>query len=222
MAQGWLTLYAPITPSMWQFVFGVTFLGTFAALTYAIFIKPPVFGKRNARRFTGALYQIVLKGNDTELTVIADELKRSTSSLVRLCATREEYERKDETPGCYAYNVFGIIANRKFCRHLAESAQATAIFLFQDISELKKYYLPVGEFCKTVTEEAIQNKDSILHNESEEFTSNLIRDVKPWSNAVYGDYQLIKNMRLNSPLNLPVWNLRKQWGRAALDCIFCG
>lgn len=72
MAQGWLTIYAPITPSMWQFLFGVAFLGTFAAFTYIVFIKPPVFGKRNARRFTNALYQVVLQGNDTQLRVIAD------------------------------------------------------------------------------------------------------------------------------------------------------
>ena len=125
MAQGWLTVYAPITPSLWQFLFGATFFGTFVYFTYAIFIRPPVFEKRNAGRFTNALYQVVLKGNDAELTVIADELKRSTRGLVQLCATREEYESHDDTPGYFAYNAFGIIANPKLCRHLAESAQAT-------------------------------------------------------------------------------------------------
>ena len=142
---------------------------------------------------------------------LTDELKRSTRGLVELCATREEYESQEETPGYFAYNAFGIIANRKFCRHLAESAQASAIFLFQDISDLKRYDLPIGSFCRTVTEEAILNKESILHHESEEFASNLIRDVKPWSRAVYGDYQMIQNMRVHSPLNLQLWSLRKVW-----------
>ena len=211
LAQGWPTLYTPIAPSVWQAIFALLFLGTFIALTYATFVDPPVFSRRNARRFTSALYQIVIKGNDAELTVVADELKRSTRYLVQLCATREEYEKRNETPGSFAYDVFGVIANRKFCRHIVGSAQSTAIFLCQDIREIERYDVPIGPFCKAVTEEAILNKDSILHHESEEFSLDLIGHVKPWSKTIYGDYQLIRNMGFDSPLKLNVWSLNKQW-----------
>ena len=211
IAQGWLTLYAPFTPSIWQAFFALLFLGTFLSLTYAIYINPPVFSRRNARRFTATLYEIIVKGNDPDIKVVADELKRSSRHIVQLCATRKEYFRRNDTPEGSAYNVFGLIASPIFCRHVVEAAQSTVICLFEDIKELRKYDVPIGPFCQAVTEEAILNKKSILHYESEQFSSDLIGQAKPWLKAIYGDYQLIRSMDYHSPLHLHVWRLHKRW-----------
>ena len=211
LAQGWVTLYAPITPSMWQTAFAILFLGTFVALTWAIFVRPPIFRRINAERFGWALYEVIVKGNDAELAVVADELKWSSRNLVLLCATPQDGEKKTDTPGAIAHDILIMIANPKFCRHVVASAQSTAIWLCTHVSELEKYQVPIGPFCRVVTEEAILNKDSILHHETEEFSSDLIGHIKPWSKTFYGDYRLIQSMGFDSPLNLHIWSLNKRW-----------
>lgn len=209
--QGWITLYAPITPSMWQAFFALLFLGTFIAIFLCVFISPPVIERRNAERFADALFRVIVKGNDAELSVIADEVRRSSQNLVLLCATPEERSEDEITPEDYVYDVFGLIANPKFCRHIVASAQSTAVKLCLDASKQRRYDLPIGPFCKAVTEEAIINEDSILHHETQEYSSDLIGYIKPWSKTIYGDYLLVQSMGIYSPLNLRTWSLNRQW-----------
>ena len=210
-AQGWLTLYAPIAPTIWQAIFAFLFLSTFIALTFSIFIRPPIFGRTNASRYGWALYQVIVKGNNAELAVVADELKRSSRSLVVHSARLHPDRNKSDATAVIAHDILIMIANPKFCRHIVASAQSTAIWLCTHITQLEHYQVPIGRFCKVVTEEAILNKDSVLHHETEEFSSDLVGHVKPWSKTMYGDYRLIANMGNNSPLSLNVWSLHKLW-----------
>lgn len=51
---------------------------------YYAFINPPIFCEKNYRKFAHELYRVILKGSDTELPVIANELARSAEPLVKL------------------------------------------------------------------------------------------------------------------------------------------
>lgn len=211
LREGWLTLRSPITPGMWEVIFALLFLATFVSLTYFTFIRPPVFNKRNAERFARALYRIIVKGDDAELAVVADELSRSSSNLISLCAAHEERRKSATTPGALAYDILRMIANRKFCRHVVASAQSTAIALFEDITEFERYDVPIGPFCTAVSIESIENKDSILYHETQEFASDFIGDIKPWTKTIYGDYRMIQAMGHRSPLEIPLWSSGSRW-----------
>ena len=63
-----------LTPASWQAFLGGVFLMTFLTWTWFAFIRPPIYGRRNAERFAQTLYRFVLKGSPVELAVIADEL----------------------------------------------------------------------------------------------------------------------------------------------------
>src|SRR5262245_50107445 len=45
-----------LTPPLWQAILGGLFLITFLTWAWFAFIHPPVYGKRNARRFAHTLY----------------------------------------------------------------------------------------------------------------------------------------------------------------------
>lgn len=229
LAEGWwLPKTAGLTRSIWQAVFGVLFLTAFLTWMYYAFINPPVFCKRNARRFAESLYQLVLKGNDAELAVIANELARSAMPLVKL-SRHLLPRRKDEAPAeeaksrkagveDYAHDLLLLIANRKLCRHIVESSPVTALAFFESMAIEKKYDVPIGQFAKAISTEAIANKDSILYHEGDGFTSGLIGYLKPWSQTVYGNYDLIEALaeHFGAPLDVDYrarwsWDA-EQWG----------
>lgn len=211
LQEGWWTLRSPISPSMWEAIFAGLFLGTFVLLTYRLFVDPPVFGNRNAHRYAQALYRVILKGDDTELAIAAGELGRSTRELVLLSASKSDRAKTTESVEVVAHDILLMIANRKFCRHIVASAQSTAIYLFEDASEVDRYDLPLGPFCQAVTEEAIRNKDSILYHETERFASDVIGNIKPWSKSLYGNYMLISSMGFHSPLSISAWSMDRKW-----------
>ena len=111
-----------------------------------------------------------------------------------------------------------MIGNRKLCRHIIASSPVTAIEFFEAMTINKKYELPIGQFAKNISAEAIINKDSILYHEDEGFSSGLIGYLKPFSKAIYGNYWLVEALGLNfgSPLDIHyeiVWS----WDASQLE-----
>jgi hypothetical protein len=230
LAQGWWvpnTIF--LSQAIWQGIFAFLFLGTFMTWVWYAYIRPPVFGKRNSLRFAQALYRIIVKGVDSELAVISDELSRSAKSLVAFAPSIPRHlAREDATDAAqpaevsgYAYDVLRLIGNRKFCRHIIQSAPTTAILLFEEASQAKKFHLPLGTFSKNMSAEAISNRDSNLYHESDEFSSGLIGQIKPFSLAIYGDYSLVEGLgeRFGSPLDI---DYREYWEWEASQWeVFC-
>ena len=228
-AEGWLMPNFLIDQSIWQGVFGFIFLLLAMMWIYYAFINPPIFCKRNCRKFAQELYRAILKGSDSELPIIADELARSAKPLVKLSKqipprwgndTKENEEEKKHKPnvGDYAYDVLLLIGNRKLCRHIIASSPVTAMAFFEAMAINKKYELPIGQFAKNISTEAIINKDSILYHEDEGYSSGLIGYLKPFSQAIYGNYQLVEALGSHhgSPLDIHyeiVWS----WDASQLE-----
>ena len=90
-AEQWLVPQGNLlTPSGWQAILGGLFLLTFLSWAWFAFIRPPIYGKRNAKRYAQTLYRFILKGSPIELSVIADEFAHSAKSLVRYATDRGE------------------------------------------------------------------------------------------------------------------------------------
>ncbi|MFQ5965107.1 MAG: hypothetical protein ACE5KZ_12590 [Candidatus Scalinduaceae bacterium] len=202
-AERWLIPNFLISQSIWQGVFGSIFLLLAMMWIYYAFINPPIFCKKNYRKFASALYRVILKGSDSDLPVIADELARSAELLVKLSKQnpprwgndnkeKGEERKLKHNDGDYAYDVLLLIGNRKLCRHIVASSPVTAIAFFEAMEINKKYNLPIGQFAENISTEAITNKDSILYHEDEGYRSGLIGYLKPFSQAIYGNYRLVE------------------------------
>jgi len=228
IAEGW---WVPktvwITRSTWQGMFGLLFLGTFLTWIYYAFIRPPVFSRRNAHRFAQELYRFILRGNNDELKVIANELSRSTWPLIRyskILAHRSSNHEKPRRPvkkkvGAedYAHDILLLIANRKLCQQIVAASPVTAQAFFEEMTNLSKFNVPIGQFARNISSEAVIQKESFLYGEAEGYESGLLGYLKPVSQAIYGNYKLVEALAANgiSPLDVHFeeqwsWNA-KQW-----------
>ena len=223
----WLVPKFLNSQSMLQGILGASFLLLVMTWIFYAFIRPPIFGKRNGRRFCQELYRLMLKGSDTELPVIAYELARSAKSLVGLC--RENLLRDELTPtrkrrrkkqkpdiGDYAHDMLLLIGNRKLCRHIVAASPVTAMAFFEAMTAEKKYAIPIGQFARNISAEAIINKDSILYHEDEGYDSGLIGYLKPFSQSIYGNYKLLDMLGLGSPLDID-YKARWSWDASQVE-----
>jgi len=171
------------------------------------FIKPPIFGRDNYQKYAQELYRIVLKGSETELPIIAHELAASAKPLITLAANLQNVEAAtdEKLEPCaegHASDMLLLIANRRFCRHLVASSPLTAIRLLDAVAEAKAYHVQIGLFVQNVSTEAIRNKDSGLYHEDEGYYSGLLGYIKPFSQALYGNYELVEALKHHSPLDI--------------------
>jgi hypothetical protein len=196
-----------------QAFFGALFISTVMTWLWFGFMRPPIFGRKNAHRYAHALYSHIVRGSDDELPQIAAELGRSAHALVSIARSgfenmvqrqQDPVELSKPTPENYARDIMSLIANRKFCRTIVASAPGTAIRLFDSVTKLEKHGVPLNQFASNIFTEALLNKDSIFYHEGLEFRSGLIAHTKPFSTALFGDFQIIDNRYRSYPSPLDV------------------
>lgn len=201
-----------VSKPLWQTAFGLLFMSLTMTWLWFAFFEPPMFGRRNALKYIQALYGYLLQGAESDLPTIADELGRSAKSIIahahelrRRGQPQEEGKQERKLSAAnYARDLLLLIGNRKFCRHIVASAPWTAITFFQAMSELKKYRLPIGQFASNMSTEALLNRDSLLYHEDDGYYSGYFGYVRPFTNAVYGDFHLVEALSEagKSPLDI--------------------
>lgn len=213
-----------LSPAGWQAILGGLFLLTFLTWAWFAFIRPPIYGKRNAERYARTLYRFILKGSPSELSVIADELALSAKSLVRYATDKEQlkYHGGHEQDGeklsknlpkvtAYADDILLLIADKRFCRAIVESSPGTALALFQEIGDSKKYGIQVEIFGKNIVNAALTNKDSFLFHEAEGYDSGLLGYHKPLSQAMFANHMMVES--IGTLLDPDIWDMGK-WDAA--------
>lgn len=230
-AEGWPRALGVVGQPSLQAVLGGMFLSVLIVWIVLAYVRPPTFGRATANAYAHTLYRSILKGDDPELGIAADELGYSASSIVRHC--RELPMRSsEETVGPvtkpnhadFAHDILLLIANRKFCRQVVRVSPVTAIRFFDAMTAQTKYRIPIGGFAQSVVTEALIAPDSILYHESEEFSSDLLGHMKPFSKAVFGNYELVENLAENhgSPTDIlfsEVWDFTAKQYKAYGSCV---
>lgn len=224
-AEQWLVPQGNLlTPSGWQAFLGGLYLLTFLTWAWYAFIRPPVYGKRNAERYARTLYHFILKGSPSELSVIADEFASSAKSLVRYATDRGELknfrknvmedEKSPNNPPkvtAYANDILLLIADKRFCRAIVESSPGTALAVFQEMEETKKYGIQIEIFAKNIVNEALANKNSFLFHEAEGYESGLIGYHKPLSQAMFSNHKMVEV--IGTLLDPDIWD-KEKWDAA--------
>ncbi len=219
-AEQWLVPQGNLlTPSEWQAFLAGLFLLTFLIWVWFAFIHPPIYGRYNAKRYAQALFQAILKGAHSELSVIADEFARSAKSLVRYATTFKDINEllrrrhadnnappsKKKRPNVtdYADDILRLIGDKRFCRAIVESSPGTALAIFRAIEEAEQYGIPqLKTFAKNIVNEALANKDSFLFHETDGYESGLIGDIKPLSKAMFSNYKLTEGIGIFPAIRL--------------------
>lgn len=213
-----------LTPSVWQAILGGLFLLTFLIWAWFAFMRPPIYGKGNTKRYAQVLYQAILKGSSSELSVIANEFARSARALVHYATVKDEkkkFLKKEEKTNetlknrpkvtAYADDILLLIADKRFCRSIVESSPGTALAIFHEIGETKKYKIQIEVFAKNIVDEALANKDSFLFHETEIYESGLIGYHKPLSQAMFSNFRMVED--IGTLLDPNIWEKQK-WDAA--------
>lgn len=195
----------------WQFILGFLFLSLALTWLWYAYVRPPKFGRTNAYRFTGAVYHYVMQGIDSDLSIVADELGRSASSIIEMASAafdpnhlRHRAEVGKPRAEDYACDLLLILGNRRFCRHVAGNAPNTAIALFRAVAKTKQYNVPMSQFSSALATEAIVNKDSLLYHEDAGYFSGYFGYTRPFTNTIFGDFDFVEALAANgtSPLDV--------------------
>ena len=196
-AQNWLVPRGPfLTPATWQILLGGTLVTTFLGWAWLAFFHPPVFRPRNAGRFASAFCHAVIRGSD--LPLIAEEVERSASDLVRLATDRANRASGNEEIADYevcANRILLMMADRRFCRAVVESSPTTAIAFFTELSKTRRFGIPIDAFGRNLVSEALKNRDSFMFNEAEGYESGLLGYDKPLTQAIFSDFALVDGVR---------------------------
>jgi hypothetical protein len=79
---------------------------------------------------------------------------------------------------------------------------------FGALADSKKFDVAIGTFAKNIVGEAIANRDSFLYHETEGFYTGLMGYHKPISQALFGNWDLVEEVR---SLLDPDYKLRSEW-----------
>ena len=90
--------------------------------------------------------------------------------------------------------TFAADCDKRFCRAIVESSPGTALAIFQEMGETKKYGIQVETFAKNIVNEALMNRDSFIFHEAEGYESGLIGYHKPLSQAMFSNYMMVENI----------------------------
>lgn len=218
-----------LTPAVWQALLGGAFLLTILTWAWLGFIRPPTYGQYNAARFQQTLFGIISNGSPTELAVIADELAHSAQALVQHATNRYslhngeriecEEEDQEDLPQVNrdANGLLQLIADKRLCRAIVAESPRTALILFQAIAKTRKYGIEIETFAQNIFHEALDNKDSFLYHETNGCALGLIGDHKPFTQAMFGNYEMVVNIKT---FLLPDEDAMRKWDAAQWE-IYC-
>lgn len=196
-AEGWFVPCGKLlTPNSWQTLLAMTLLIAFLSWAWFAFIRPPIFGRINARRYMQALYKSVIKGNPAELSVVADELSRSAKSLVShatdLSNTKKTNTRKHIKYNTYADEILLLIADNRLCKSIVDNAPHTALLLFLEITEQSKQGVDIKIFAKNIVGQALLNKNSFIYHELTGYDTGLMGYEKPVTVTIFSDPKTVE------------------------------
>ena len=194
-AEQWLfPTSIPLTIGSWQALMGGTLLLNFFLWIWFAFIRPATYGKWTAKRFTQALYQVILKGSKEELSIIADELTRSMKSIVTH-ATEENKQINQDTQNPQkvqlgANKILELMADKIFCRVVANTSPTTAIALYNEMENNNKYNIKVKSFTRNLISEAINEKSSFIYRGIRVYDSKPMEYKNPISRTLFSNYKM--------------------------------
>jgi hypothetical protein len=201
----------------------------FAWLWYG-YIRPARFGKYNHARFAHIVkISVVRKNRHHDL---AEEILHSIAEIVRHAKiTNTDDHSSDPKVQASAELILLSMGYPDFCRTLAREDPTLAIALLEEMKRQKIFDLPVIQFLRNFTAEAILSKDSFLHSEHLGYQSGLLGYQQPFTSLLFkdpdflsigrglGDHPLDLNFRLFDKLDQEQFTLYCHLVEAALETL---
>lgn len=192
-----------MTPVVWQACLAFVFLFTLISWIWFAFIKPSKFSRFTSRKYAQVIYHHILRGNKSDLIIVADEISRSSKALIEYSpdlkviifsnANKKDVVKFSNTQN-YVNDIFHMISDKRFCNAIVGSSPVLALTLFRELSQVENKKVALDIFAKNIFVEALLNKESFLYHESRYHESGFMGHVKPISNAIFSNSAIIEDM----------------------------
>jgi hypothetical protein len=175
-------------------------------LWYA-FISPPVLTSNSSNRFFQVIQKIIINGDKQQMGNLADELARSSTSLIKGSYGVEELRRTEDKNinkhrlNCYW--ILSLLSNARFCHTLALTKSHTLITLLQEVVRQKRFDAPIYSLVENVTTELINTHDSLLYQENKDFARDYLGQAKYLTRILFSE--IVEHSRDASPLRISLW-----------------
>lgn len=192
-----------ISPAVWEAILGGWFFLIFLLWIWFAFIRPSRFSRWNAKYYEETISQALVKSSSAELPEIAEEVIKSSHSLIKYswgCNERpsnlkltlwKNLCRSSLIARDSAFQILTLIADRRFCRYVVQYSPITVFALMEDVVKENKYNAPLDVFSSNITTEALNYRDSFIYRERSSYTNGSIGLYKPITRMLYGNYKLV-------------------------------
>ena len=198
---------SPCKHNVCQLVLAVLFLFEITYWLFVCFFRPPIFGRRNHTRYTQEFDHVLYSGDEAKMHIIAEELIRSMSQIVKHSAGKYFDWDKCSDITKDALRIIGMMGDKLFCRIVVRKSIDTAMALFYNVEKERKYDIRLDFFAKNFITESLRWEQSFAYRETT-LGESILTHWQPVVNLIYGNHQLILNVR-----NLldPDYSLTRNW-----------
>jgi len=200
--------------AVWQTVMGVAFLIVICSWAVVVGRRPPVFSPANSGRFMTVVHRVLIANDEKEIAVVASELARSMSNIIRFAPDDADIIRISEIPSNKltkkdwasrrAYTLLEIMASPKLCSAIAATSNQTAVQFFHEMTTQKKYPRCAGVFAKNLVLAMLRRSDSLVFHEENLYSHGFAAKAKFFMRAAFGNIELVEALGRNgfsSPLD---------------------
>ncbi|MCX2541366.1 hypothetical protein [Pseudomonas sp. COW5] len=210
--KGWL-----LTPESWQLVLASLYFLTFMVWLLFSFIRPLKFCRLNDDRYLEQFKKIIIRGNTSEMAILAEELLPSVDNIMRYALIElppsDPMHDKPYRVADNARKLLFLISDPRFCKALVANAPDTCIAFFNAVNKLQAFPTRMNILAKNIVSGALQNTESQLYHEQSGYESGFHGIEKPFSNAIFSNHEMVESFRILFKLDrhkLEYWDAR-QW-----------
>ena len=210
--------------------FSLIFVSGVFAVVYVAFSKPAKFRRSNAVRYASYVFELIAESNKQHLAIVAKEMGYTLPEIFKFASkvkrgkdaeafvtinepdnnaiktTHKVTVKQNKAHGA-ASDLLLAMGDPRFCKIIASQTPWFAVDYFNCRKAYNSSELPITPFAVNIGGAFLHDKESVIFQETEGFSTGLIGYVKPISSSLflydadlenYGDHPLdIKYYELN-------------------------
>jgi len=216
-AEHWLVPNGDLlTFAQWEALLGLIVFLLFIVWIWFAFMHPTKFSQYNAYRYADAVSKIIMKSSESEMAVLADELKYSANALIKSASntTKDDRQTVFTNKEKCANDILQLMGDRRFCRAVVINSSGTIGAIFNELLSYNRYHVPIQIFAKNVFTEALNYKGSFIYHENNFYENGLMGYQKPLLLKMFSNYYLIREINVMLDVN---YMDRSNWDAIQLD-----
>lgn len=176
-----------------QLALALVYLSIFILWANFSFIKPSKFQKKNARKYVDFIGHVFITKNVEHISIVLDEISYSINEIVEFASEKDKEKLNAEEK--LANTIIALISEKYICEIMVDKHPILFNEIFKLLVEKGKFNMSLGLFSINFVTSALDNKESFIYRENDEFLSNYLSTYQPICRGIYDNYKVISNYK---------------------------